>query len=77
MPHIPFFWLGVSGFNFGVALVGRFVGLDYNLVMFYGAIGWFALGVCGLLAKLNQVADQIENAQKLQTTAFRTLKKDK
>lgn len=75
MPQKPIYWIVIAGLNlifWGLAIAAD---ASFELRHHCENLFWFSLAIAGLLVKLNQLAERIENAQRLQTTAFRTLRK--
>jgi hypothetical protein len=70
----PIVWFAFAGvFLFFLAVdsfSGNFQDKNFDFFMM-----WFCFAIMAILQKLNQLGERIENSQRLQTTAFRTLKK--
>lgn len=75
MVNKPFFWLGVGTMHGISSILFAWNKDPIEMVLVSAAFMWFSWAIAGLLAKLNQLGERIENSQRLQTTAFRTLRK--
>lgn len=76
MIYKPLFWAFMVVFWFFFQVTSNWSN-DLAMRSHYENLLWFSLAVCGILMKLNQIAQRFENAQRLQNIAAKILRPKK
>lgn len=75
MINKPYFWLIPAGINLTFWGIANITEVPMEFKYHCEDLFWFSIAVFAILLKLNQLGTRLENSAKLQTAAFRTLRK--